>query len=77
MKAISDFATAHKLFSFYIVKRSTGVSYTVHSTVAGLSGTIYLEVTPNRTDDPNRFINVGRLIKGLVERRYRLVPRTI
>ena len=62
------------LINYYIVHRATGVSF--DPTYISRSGAIMTAIA-NTAVNKDKVINVSKLIKGLTERRYRLVPKTI
>lgn len=64
--------TCQDLISYYIVDRENGKTYTPDVCMDK-----YLWAYSNCATDTSRFIiNFSRLIKGLSEKRYRLIPRS-
>lgn len=63
--------TGFALINYYIIKRSTGVSYDPYE-----AGSKFLIATSNRATENNPvIINVPMLIKGLKQKKYRLVAK--
>jgi hypothetical protein len=63
------------LLDYYIVHRSKGISYDpTHITP---TGTLMLATANKATATKEVIVCVAKLRKGLSDRRYRLVPKTI
>jgi hypothetical protein len=63
-----------KLLNYYIVHRESGLSY--DPDFISRNGKIMTAIA-NSAIKKERVINVERLLIGLAQRRYRLVPKTI
>lgn len=64
-----------KLVNYYIVKKSTGVTYNPDFITS--TGQLMIATSNRATENNPVVINMKKLIVGLQERRYRLVPKTI
>ncbi len=60
------------LLGYYIIDRKSGVSYEPYSVM----GNVLLADSNLAIRKGSTVINIGRLVKGLSEKRYRLIPRS-
>lgn len=63
------------LVNYYIVHRATGISY--NPTYITTGNGLMLAISNKATATREVVINVKKLIAGLSEKRYRLVPKTM
>lgn len=62
------------LINYYIIHRESGISY--NPDFISSTGNI-MTATTNSALRPNAVINVKKLVTGLAQKRYRLIPKTV
>ncbi len=58
------------LINYYIIDRRNGISYE-----PCVCGETFILAYPNRATGTEVLINTRKLVKGLTEKRYRLIPK--